>query len=80
MNARQLERLTRVRALLASGEAKRRRVDAGLSLRELADACGVDATTVWRWEEGRRIPRGHHAQDYARVLDLLAPRSPERAS
>jgi transcriptional regulator with XRE-family HTH domain len=32
------------------------RRDRGLTLRQLADALGVDIMTVWRWEHGRRTP------------------------
>ena len=73
MNVSDLKRLTQVRALLATGEAKRRRVISGLSLSEIAGACLVDPSTVWRWEEGLRSPRGRDALRYWRVLDRLAP-------
>jgi DNA-binding transcriptional regulator YiaG len=64
-------RLAGVRAALANGEAKRLREAAQLSIGEVARACGVDQSTVWRWEQGKRLPRGRHAMQYADVLDSL---------
>lgn len=66
-----LERLALVRQLITSGAARRTRQDAELSLSEIAEACGVDTATVWRWETGRRRPRGDAALRYADVLDRL---------
>lgn len=71
MNSFDLEVLTAMLALVADGEAKRLRVSAGLSLAEVAAACGVLPSTVWRWERGERRPRGRHGLAYARVLDRL---------
>lgn len=80
MSIQDLERLARVRELIASGEAKRLRVAADVSLSEVAAACGVDTSSVWRWETGRRSPRGSDALQYARVLAMLASSSRGRAS
>lgn len=63
--------LARVRGLAASGEAKRIRQDHKLSLLDVAKYCGVDASTVWRWESGRRAPRGSAALRYAQLLETL---------
>ena len=73
MNIRELERLAEVRQLIASGEAKARRVNAGFSLSEVAGPCHVDTSTVWRWEEGIRIPRGQTALRYGQVLAMMQP-------
>jgi transcriptional regulator with XRE-family HTH domain len=78
MNVRQLEQLAEVRRLAASGEARRRRQEAGWSLSEMADPVHVDQSTIWRWELGKRRPRGPAALRYGRVLELIAPA--ERAS
>jgi transcriptional regulator with XRE-family HTH domain len=80
MTTKDLQRLTVVRRLAASGEARRRREAAGISLAELAEHCGVDASSVWRWERGVRRPRGDAALRYGRLLDLLAPGSSREAS
>ena len=67
-----LQKLTRARLLAASGEARELRVRGRLSLGEVAEACGVDQSTVWRWETGMRVPRGEAALAYDDVLLSLA--------
>lgn len=67
----QILRLADVRAALASGEAQRLREAAQLSIGEVARACGVDQSTVWRWEQGKRLPRGQTAIRYGDVIDSL---------
>lgn len=69
--AAQLLRLSRIRAAVNSGEARRLREAAHLSISEVARACGVDQSTVWRWERGTRIPRGRHALAYGELIDSL---------
>lgn len=64
-------RLVRVRAAVASGEARRLREAARLSLAEVASACGADQSTIWRWEQGKRVPRGELALAYGELLDEL---------
>lgn len=64
--------LSRVREEAASGAARRARLAARLSLAEIAALCGVDPSTVWRWERGKRAPRGEPALLYAQVLGDLA--------
>jgi len=73
VNIRELERLADVRRLIASGEAKQRRILAGFSLSEVAGPCNVGPQTVWRWEEGIRIPRGQTALRYGQVLAMMQP-------
>lgn len=68
-------RLADVRTALTSGEAERLRVAAQLSIGEVARACGVDQSTVWRWERGIRKPRGEAALAYAELIDSLRKRS-----
>jgi DNA-binding transcriptional regulator YiaG len=72
MNAPQTHRLVRVRDLVTSGEAHRRRLAARLSLSEVAGAVRVAPTTVFRWERGERMPQGEAALRYLRFLDRLA--------
>ena len=71
MNFRDQERLAKVRRLIASGQAKGLRIAGGLSLSEAGAPVGVDASTVWRWENARRLPRGQTALRYLRVLEML---------
>lgn len=76
-------RLAQVRAALVSGEARRLRVEAQLSIGEVARECGVDQSTIWRWENGVRTPRGKTALAYSKVIDSLrqqAPPTSERES
>jgi DNA-binding transcriptional regulator YiaG len=68
-------RLADVRSALTSGEAERLRVAAQLSIGEVARACGVDQSTVWRWERGVRKPRGDAALAYGELIESLRKRS-----
>jgi transcriptional regulator with XRE-family HTH domain len=56
-----------------SGAARSIRLGAGLSLAEMGSGVGdgVGPTTVYRWEQGERSPRGALALSYASVLDAL---------
>lgn len=71
MNTKELSTLAGVRAFARSGAARSIRIAAGLSLPEVAEACGVVACTVYRWERGQRAPRGKPALRYAALLDSL---------
>lgn len=64
-------RLVRLRAAISSGETRQVRVAARLSISEMAAACGVDQSTLWRWEQGKRLPRGELATRYADVLEAI---------
>ena len=69
-----LAALAQVREMTASGEAKRIRTDNGLSLTEMATEIPVGTTTLFRWEEGERRPRGERALTYLRILLELRDR------
>lgn len=75
----ELARLVEVRRLTESGEARRRRMAAGLSLSEVAEPSDVDTSTIWRWEMRKRRPRGQAALRYLSVLALLPPAPEERS-
>lgn len=64
-------KLANRRALTCSGRARDLRERARLSLSEVASDCQVDVTTVWRWEQGKRRPRGAAALRYAALLSAL---------
>jgi transcriptional regulator with XRE-family HTH domain len=66
-----LKRVAVVRALLKSGEAKRRREESNIRLAEAARAARVSPSALLRWETGQWSPRFQHALDYGRVLDNL---------
>jgi len=65
--SRETAELVRMRALVHGGVVRDLRVDAGLTLREVAKAVGVTASTIHRWEHGKR-PTGDAAVRYARLL------------
>lgn len=70
--------LTRTRDLLRTGAARIVRVNAGLSLGEVATSLGVQPSTVMRWENGSRVPRGEAAVTYGRLLEQLMERGGRR--
>jgi len=72
-----LLRLADVRELAESGEARRLRLRAGLSLGEVARELRVAVPTILRWETGERRPRGKAALWYAQLLEQLAAREAE---
>jgi DNA-binding transcriptional regulator YiaG len=67
----QSERLIRIRQMAETGEARRLREAANLSLRELAPDVLVDASTLARWETGECRPRGAAALRWERALRRL---------
>jgi DNA-binding transcriptional regulator YiaG len=60
------------REMIRSGRAKLIREGAHVSRSEVASSIDVTESTVWRWEEGKRIPRGDVARRYGRLLRELA--------
>ncbi|MGA6159623.1 helix-turn-helix domain-containing protein [Stenotrophomonas sp. NPDC087984] len=72
-----LLRLTDVRSAVSTGEAQRLRVAARLTIGEVARACGVDQSTVWRWENGMRKPRGKGALAYGELIQSLRQHATE---
>ena len=66
--------LATVRALAASGTARSIRLEARLSLSEVADQIGVSTSTVFRWEQGQRKPKGQPALRYGALLAELVGR------
>jgi DNA-binding transcriptional regulator YiaG len=66
--------LAAARFMSTSGEGKRIRLAARLSLSELAAAVGVTKASVCRWESGDMIPRGAHAAAYLAALRRIGGR------
>lgn len=76
----ELEGLIRVRRMASTGEARALRLRAGLSLSEVADACGVAVMTVHRWEVGKRRPTDRAAAlRYLAVIELIDKTTPQAA-
>lgn len=65
-------RLALARRICTSGEARKRRLAAQLSLREVADACGVDPAAIQKWETGQRLPRRDAALRYLAVIEMIS--------
>jgi transcriptional regulator with XRE-family HTH domain len=63
--------LARIRRMQQTGEAKQLREQAGISLRTMARAVGVRASTLIRWEAGQVRPREPTALAWLGVLDQL---------
>jgi DNA-binding transcriptional regulator YiaG len=70
--SRQVLDLARARRLARTGDARRIRQGAGLSLADVAGVVGVDVSTLSRWETGDRRPMGRPAVAYARLLEKLS--------
>lgn len=58
--------------MCATGEAKRIRQMARISLSEVAAAIGVDKKTVGNWENGTRTCTSPYALAYADALNAMA--------
>jgi DNA-binding transcriptional regulator YiaG len=71
MNAHELSTISRARALASSGAARSIREAAGITLRELAENLETSVSTVWYWEQGRKVPRSDYALRYGQILDEL---------
>jgi hypothetical protein len=64
--------ISRARRLARSGEGRRIREEAGLTVREMSSAVGVVPATISRWERGLGRPvRGSAVRRWVRVLDRL---------
>lgn len=72
MAATNLDKKLQLRNLIASGEAKRIRENAGITLEDVAGEVGVHYMTVWRWENRHRSPRGEDVTRYLSTLNRIA--------
>jgi transcriptional regulator with XRE-family HTH domain len=67
-----LEAILTIRRLQDSGQARRIREQAGVSVALLARSIGVQEATVWRWETGRSRPREDAALRWLAALERMA--------
>jgi transcriptional regulator with XRE-family HTH domain len=74
MNQSELLTLVDVRRWATSGVARVVRERGHVSQAEIAEVCGVDASTVGLWERGQRAPSGEPARIYADLLIGIASR------
>ncbi len=63
-----------------AAQRRRLRRESGLSLYQIADACGVSEDTVHAWEQGRTTPRGATAAIYRHLLAALDARLKGKAA
>lgn len=71
-----LGRVAAMRRQAASGAARLRRQAAAAGLREVADAIGVSAMALSRWERGVNRPGPEAAKRWAQVLDAIEGGAP----
>ncbi|GAA3913970.1 helix-turn-helix transcriptional regulator [Streptomyces lacrimifluminis] len=64
----------------APEQRRRLRHHSGLSLHQIADACGVSEDTVRAWEQGSTTPRGNTAAIYGHLLAALDARQESTAA
>lgn len=60
-----------LRLWLAAFDPAQIRRDAGLTLAAVAQGCGTQPRSVWRWETRKRLPRCDAGRRYVRVLEGL---------
>ncbi|MFF3897928.1 helix-turn-helix domain-containing protein [Streptomyces sp. NPDC001812] len=66
-----LAEVSRVRVSARKGEARTRRIQHCISLREMAESLGVKPSTLSRWERGEATPRPDDAVRWGAVLASL---------
>ncbi len=66
-----MRRMAHARRLANSGAGRRIRLQAGLSLPEVARTVGVSHVTIGRWERGLRVPRHAAALRWVGLLAAL---------
>ncbi|GEM_PF-2355293 len=76
MDLDELRTVAAVRRMLRSGEAREMRIAAQVSVSELAQVVGVSEGTLWRWENGTRVPRPAQAVALAVALEALSRTRP----
>lgn len=72
MSPEDLRRISAIRMAAASGEAREKRRELRLTLKEVATAVGASPASVNRWERGESSPRGASALRWADALGITA--------
>lgn len=65
------DELAGLRAIVRGGFAADLREALGLSQAEMAQAVGVNQSTLSRWEGNKAVPKGRRAESYFQVLGRL---------
>lgn len=68
MTPEELQQVTAIRELAAAGRLRELREQRRLSLRDIAGAIGVTASTVLRWEQRTRVPSSRAALRLALIF------------
>ena len=63
--------LTEAVRIARDGSAKALRQRLGVGVAAIGDACGVTGSTVTRWENGVRVPKGAAAISWVRLMRHL---------
>ena len=63
--------IARARTWARSGEGRRRREEAQLSIRDVGRAIGLSNVTIHRWETQQNLPSGDSAVRWVELLDQL---------
>jgi DNA-binding transcriptional regulator YiaG len=66
--------LSLARQALATGEARRARLEARLTIGDVARVVGCTTWAVLRWEAGQRVPAAEFGVPYGRLLRRLGVR------
>jgi DNA-binding transcriptional regulator YiaG len=77
MDTNTAARLSAVRHLARSGEARSIRKEAMLTQMEVARAIGVSGFTISCWERGLQLPTGRAAIAYAELLAVVSRGDPD---
>lgn len=80
MDIEALQRVSEVRRMLASGQARKRRLSLRMSLREVATALDMTPGSLSRWESGRVQPRPAAALKLADLLGITTTDSREKVA
>ncbi|MFF9036431.1 helix-turn-helix domain-containing protein [Streptomyces sp. NPDC014892] len=72
MSPDDVRRISAIRMAAASGEARAKRQELRLTLKEMAAYVGVSTSTVHGWECGHSAPRGANAIRWANALGIKA--------
>ena len=75
MSPEDLRRISAIRMAAISGEARAKRRELRLTLKEVAAVVGAGTASVNRWERGDASPNAAHALRWAEALDIKAEAS-----